>query len=143
MLRYILGNLRTPNRRLLSSAVLASAGLLLAGCPLNPKAQVRNERNQTGGWLHVSGQGFTHNGSVRLSVLNAPGRTAPLSIGSTNADASGNFNDYVFQYTWRGGGVLPGCVYGSGDSVTISVVASDQTTSSFATVTVSVINCEW
>jgi hypothetical protein len=33
--------------------------ILLAGCTKTPVIQVSNERNQSGGYIHVNGQGFT------------------------------------------------------------------------------------
>src|SRR5258706_161893 len=50
----------------------------------DPVLDVRTERHQLGGWIHVSGEGFTPSNRVQLFVDGLVRRTDPFTIGSTD-----------------------------------------------------------
>jgi len=126
----------------LYTATLLVVVILMAGCPPVATITVSNEKTQTGGYIHVSGQGFNPNSTVQITASNPPGRSAPYALGSVNTDSSGNFPDRAFNYTWSGACPLPGCAIGSNASVGVVIRAVDQQNKT-SVANVDVINCCW
>jgi hypothetical protein len=68
-----------------------------------PSIDVRTEKHQLGGWIHVSGHGFTPNSSVDLFAEGLVGQKNPFQIGSVGTAADGAFKDYVYDARcWTG-----------------------------------------
>ncbi|WP_344953051.1 hypothetical protein, partial [Sphaerisporangium flaviroseum] len=68
-----------------------------------PSIDVRTEKHQLGGWIHVSGHGFTPNSSVELFADGLVRRERPMQIGSVGTAADGAFKDFVYDARcWSG-----------------------------------------
>ena len=124
--------------------LLCALCLCLSAC-FNPHLDVRVTTNSTGGAVNLSGNGFTPAGQVAFSAVGVPGRSTPLSLGSTTADRNGAFDGYVRQFQFPADpNPLPGCANGSTNAVNVQVTATDTTQSIAApVVTVAVRNCAW
>jgi ABC-type molybdate transport system substrate-binding protein len=117
--------------------------LVLVGCTNEkPTIKVTNQTNQTGGSLQITGSGFTAQNPISVSILNAPGLTAPWSEKAGKADGNSGINVTV-TYSYAGSGKLPGCQTGNTAVTPINVTAADSKTNALAASQVDVINCEW
>lgn len=91
------------------------------GAYLDLSIDIRTERHQLGGWIHISGKGFTPNSLVSMYADGLIRFVGSLSLGSSNTKGDGRFN-YVYDARIQ---------TGQFDSVTIRAV--DTATGAFAT----------
>jgi|GEM_PF-6331639 len=64
---------------------------------------VRTERNQLGGWIYVSGIGFSPTNTVHLFAEGLVGRNEPMQIGSDSTGPDGRFDGFTYDARcWAG-----------------------------------------
>jgi hypothetical protein len=137
------GGLVNTVAAILPLLLLLSSTTFLVGCTV-PSIQVTNEKNQTGGWIHVSGTGFRQGAILQIRADNPPGLTGSFPLGTVTASGpGGSFPVNTFQYTFNSSSNLPGCAYYSSDSVSIIISATDTSNNARALANVTVINCGW
>jgi hypothetical protein len=70
---------------------------------LKPTINVQTQRNGLGGWVTVTGRGFTPKSGVQIFASGLAGRTVPLAIAVTSTDVNGNLNPSIMQQDfWTG-----------------------------------------
>jgi len=71
------------------------------GAYMTPTINVFTERHQLGGWIWISGKGFTPSQNIHFLVDGLTGFQGSYSIGSVTAGPDGTFADYVFDASCR------------------------------------------
>jgi hypothetical protein len=84
--------------------------LVFFGVAQVPRIEVHTERNQMGGWVYVSGSGFTPNDTVDLYAEGLIGMSGRLALGFANTAADGTFNNFVYNAHCRGGQTEPATI---------------------------------
>jgi hypothetical protein len=62
-----------------------------------PQLDVETQRDQTGGYITISGTGFTPNAEVVFYVDGLVGQTGPFHIGSTNTYGDGTLDTFGYE----------------------------------------------
>ncbi len=97
--------------KLAAAALVAGAFLVpSAACTTNPTiTSFVDSEECPGGLIHVSGSGFTPNGTVQVELLGVYGESGWVNLGEGKADAKGDVNNLEFLFGFLPAGGGPDC----------------------------------